>query len=53
VIYTIVIKETRESQWDRCQIRVLGRVGGTIEKKKGLQVIGTMMIREKKGNPMG
>jgi hypothetical protein len=32
---------------DRSQIRVLGRVGGAT--KKGLQVMDTTMIREKRG----
>jgi hypothetical protein len=34
MIYIMVIRVKRGMQWDRCQIRVSGRVGGSMEKKK-------------------
>jgi hypothetical protein len=33
MIYMMVIRVKRGIQWDRFQIRVSGRVGGTTEKK--------------------
>jgi hypothetical protein len=33
VIYITAIRVTREIQWDMCQIRVSGRVGGTTKKR--------------------
>jgi hypothetical protein len=43
-----MIREMRRSQWDRWEIRVLGRVW-VHGVKKGLKMIDITMIREKRG----
>jgi hypothetical protein len=48
VIYTTVSREMRGSQVDRWKIRFLRR-GVVTREKKGLKMIGTTMIMEKRG----
>jgi len=49
VRYMTRIRVRREIQWERCQIRALGRGWMGPQKNKVLEVIGTMTMREKRG----